>query len=272
MKYYIGEFSSLLGITRDTLRLYEKHDIVKPVKDRRNSYRYFNDLDARDLLMSRWYRSLQIPLQDVAGLIRNASLGDILDKLESSKQELEEEIRKSTMLLHKLGELSREIQSLERRLYQCRVVNRPGLYRLKQTDKNDLLNTKGLEGTINALMEVLPYSFYCFRIERDSIESEGDSLDFSWGLSISEDEVSQLGIELDEHLEYIPPSRCVSSVILSPQSEDFTKESLRFMLEYMAEQRYTISGAATGRLMLTENHIGTKRSFLEIQIPIEEIC
>lgn len=159
MKYCIGEFSSLLGITRDTLRLYEKHDIVRPVKDRHNSYRYFNDLDARDLLMSRWYRSLQIPLQDVASLIQNASLDDILNKMEQSKRELEEEIRKSTMLLHKLDELSREVQNLEGRLYRCTLGDRPGLYRLKQTDKNHLLNTKGLEGTINALMEVLPYSF-----------------------------------------------------------------------------------------------------------------
>ncbi|MCK8487824.1 MerR family transcriptional regulator [Paenibacillus sp. MBLB2552] len=270
MKYCIGEFSSLLGITRDTLRLYEKHDIVRPVKDHNNSYRYFNDLDARDLLMSRWYRSLQIPLQDVAGLIQNASLDDILDKMENSKQELEEQIRKSTMLLHKLGDLSREVQSMKRRLYECKLVDRPGLYRLKQTDKNDLLNTKGLECTINTLMELLPYSFYCFRIERESIESEAELLDYSWGLSISEDEVCELGIGLDEHLEYIPPSRCVSSVILAPQNEHFAIETFRFMLNYMAEHQYVISGAATGRLMLTENHEGTKRSFLEIHIPIEE--
>lgn len=270
MKYCIGEFSSRLGITRDTLRLYEKHDIVKPVKDRHNSYRYFNDLDARNLLMSRWYRSLQIPLQDVAGLIQNASLGDILEKMEASKQELEEEIRKSMMLLHKLEELSREVQRLESRLYRCELVDRPGLYRIKQTDKNDLLDTKGLEGTINALMEMLPYSYYCFRIERDSIESEEALLNYNWGLSISEDEARQLGIALDGHLEYIPPSRCVSSVILSPQSEHFSKESFRFMLTYVDEHHYAINGAVTGRLILTENHEGVKRSFLEMHIPIEE--
>ncbi|GIP48154.1 MerR family transcriptional regulator [Paenibacillus timonensis] len=270
MKYCIGEFSSLLGITRDTLRLYEKHDIVKPMKDRHNSYRYFNDLDARDLLMSRWYRSLQIPLQDVAELIQNASLDDILDKMENSKQELTEEIRKSTMLLHKLNELSREVQSMENRLYQCTLVERPGLYRLKQTDKNNLLNTKGLEGTINTLMELLPYSFYCFRIEQNSIKSEEELLDYSWGLSISDEDVRELGIGLDEHLEHIPPSRCVSSVILSPQSEHLSIEAFRFMLDYMVEHQYVISGATTGRLMLTENHEGQKRSFLEIHIPIEE--
>ncbi|WP_340008072.1 MerR family transcriptional regulator [Paenibacillus sp. FSL K6-0276] len=53
MKYCIGEFASILGVTADTLRLYEKHDIVRPTKDNSNNYRYFNDLDVRDLLMSR---------------------------------------------------------------------------------------------------------------------------------------------------------------------------------------------------------------------------
>lgn len=104
MKYCIGEFSSLLGITRDTLRLYEKHGIVRPVKDHNNSYRYFNDLDARDLLMSRWYRSLQIPLQDVAELIKHSSIDAVSAKLKASRGQLEAEIRKSAMLLNKLDE------------------------------------------------------------------------------------------------------------------------------------------------------------------------
>ncbi|MGG6309938.1 MerR family transcriptional regulator [Paenibacillus macerans] len=269
MKYCIGEFSSLLGISRDTLRLYEKHDIVKPVKDHHNSYRYFNDLDARDLLMSRWYRSLQIPLQDVAGLIKDSSLNVILEKMEDSRQQLEAEIRRSTMLLHKLEELSREIQGLESSLNQCQIKRRPGLYRLKQTNKNSLLNTKGLEGTVNALMERLPYTFYCFRIEQEIFATDTSNLEYSWGLTISEEDVQRLGLKLDEHLEYVPPSRCVSAILLSPNGEHFTKESLRFMLDYLDEHSLSLSGDATGRLLLSETRDGVKRSYLEMHIPFE---
>lgn len=269
MKYCIGEFSSLLGITRDTLRLYEKHDIVRPVKDHNNSYRYFNDLDARDLLMSRWYRSLQIPLQDVAGLIKFSSIDAILDKLEDSRQQLEADIRKSTMLLNKLGELNREIQSIEASLYRCSFKQKPGLYRLKQTDKNSLLKNRGLEKAVNALMELLPYTFYCFRIERETVLANNtDNLEYSWGITVAEDDAGELGLEIHDHLEFIPASNCVSAVIVSADGDHFTKNALQFMLDYVDEQGYSICGDVIGKLMLTENREGEKRSFLEINIPV----
>lgn len=270
MNYCIGEFSSLLGISRDTLRLYEKHDIVKPMKDENNNYRYFNDLDARDMLMSRWYRSLQIPLQDVAQLIKESPLDKILDSVEESRSQLTEDIRRSTMLLGKLDELAKEIQGIEGNLLQCKLKERPGLYRIQQTDKNNLLDTKGTEGVINTLMEWLPYTFYCFRIEREVFVSESFSLDYGWGLTISEEDVRLLNMELEEGiLEYIPPSTCLSAIILSPNEEHFTKDILQFMIDALEEQGLAVAGDVTGRLMLTEKREGVKRSYLEILIPAE---
>ena len=35
MKYTIGKFSEILGVTVDTLRLYEKRGIIKPIKDKK---------------------------------------------------------------------------------------------------------------------------------------------------------------------------------------------------------------------------------------------
>lgn len=269
MNYCIGEFSALLGISKDTLRLYEKHDIVKPMKDENNNYRYFSDLDARDMLMSRWYRSLQIPLQDVAQLMKESPLEKILDSVEESRCQLAESIRRSTMLLGKLAELAEEIQNIEGNLFKCALKARPGLYRIQQTDKNNLLNTKGTEGVINMLMEWLPYTFYCFCIEQEVFVSESFSLDYGWGLTISEEDVRLLDIDLEEGvLEYIPPSPCLSAVILSPNDEHFTKDSLQFMLEALEEQELAVAGDVTGRLMLTEKRNDMKRSYLEIMIPV----
>lgn len=273
MKYCIGEFSSILGITRDTLRLYEKHEIVKPIKDLHNRYRYFNDLDARDLLMSRWYRSLQIPLHDVAELMKNSSLETISEKIGESIDQLEEEIRKSTMLLNKLEELNQEIHSIEGSLCQCTIRKMPGLYRFKQTNKNDLLKNEGLENIVNSLMEQLPFTFYCFRIGKDQMLKEGaDSFDYSWGLTLSEDDLPKLKVEISDHLEYIAPSTCVSAVITSPCGEYLSKEYLQFMLDYLDEHQYMISGDVVGKLILTENNDGNKRSYLQVNIPICQGC
>lgn len=39
MKYSIGEFAEIIGVTTDTLRLYEKYNIITPTRDEKNNYR-----------------------------------------------------------------------------------------------------------------------------------------------------------------------------------------------------------------------------------------
>ncbi|WP_241781578.1 MerR family transcriptional regulator [Paenibacillus sp. DMB5] len=145
MKYSIGEFASILGITADTLRLYEKHDIVKPEKGCRNNYRYFNDLDARNLLSSRWYRSMQIPLQNVAELVSEAPAERVVESIYAAQLQLEEEIRRSTMLLDKINSIHKGLTELGDTLYKCRIKQMAGMYRLQQTDKNQLLQKECLK-------------------------------------------------------------------------------------------------------------------------------
>ena len=43
--YPIGVVAELIGITKQTLRLYEKHKLIKPT--RRNKHRYYSDNDIR---------------------------------------------------------------------------------------------------------------------------------------------------------------------------------------------------------------------------------
>lgn len=165
MKYCIGEFASILGVTADTLRLYEKHDIVRPTKDNSNNYRYFNDLDARDLLMSRWYRSMEIPLPEVALLMKESSIEQVMGMMQQSRQSLEEEIKQKTMLLNKMNEIHKELKEIESSLYICKLKQPPGMYRLKQTDKNALLKNDIVKSLVNTWMDRLPYAFYSFKIE-----------------------------------------------------------------------------------------------------------
>ncbi|MNZ81613.1 zinc-responsive transcriptional regulator [compost metagenome] len=269
MKYCIGEFSTILGITRDTLRLYEKHDIVKPVKDDNNSYRYFNDLDARNLLMSRWYRSMQISLQDVATLMKDSPVEVIADKIQESRLLLEEEIMKKGMLLQKMEELHQEIRDIESNLYHCKIKEIPGLYRLKQTNKNSLLKVKELQGVVNEWMDLLPFTFYCFRIDNHDVSTNAEgNLDYSWGLTLTENDAHLLGVEINESMEYIPPAKCVTAVIKRSNDRYISWDSLQFMLDYVQENGYSIKGSIIGKIILTEDQYGGKSTFMEVAIAI----
>lgn len=269
MKYCIGEFAAILGVTADTLRLYEKHNIVKPTKDNSNNYRYFNDLDARDLLMSRWYRSMDIPLPDVALLMKESSLEQVMDQMQYTQQNLEDEIRQKTMLLNKINEIHKEFSDIGSSLYTCKLKKLPGMYRLKQTDKNALLNNDIVKSLVNTWMDMLPYAFYSFKIEdMGTLLSEQENFDYSWGLTLSEAEAQKFNMDTDENVEYISPSACISATMLCTDGQYITKSSLQFMIDYMKDNHYKIAGDVVGKLLLTEKNEGHNRSYLEVNIPV----
>lgn len=269
MKYCIGEFASILGVTSDTLRLYEKHGIVQPIKNEQNNYRYFHDLDARNLLMSRWYRSIQIPLQDVASLIRRSSSHHISKKIDEAKLKLEEDIRKSTALLERMNVINEEIKQVRTLMNQYTIKHFPGMYRLKQTNKSELLQSRRLKGVVNEWMNMLPFAFYSFRIDWDpAAPRSSHAIDYSWGITLYENDFHESDLEMITHVEYIAPATCLSTIILTNGDEHSLRESLEVLMDYAVQQQYVIAGDIRGRLIVTEKTDTCSRSYLEVNLPI----
>lgn len=269
MKYSIGEFAEMVGVTVDTLRLYEKHNIINPMRDEQNNYRYYNDLDVRNLLMSRWYRSIQIPLQDVANITNDPSKDIIVNKLSSVKEDLEEEIKLKTMLLDKIISINNEISNCEFSLNKCIVKKTPGIYRIKQTRRNTLLQDDSITNIVDEWMNLLPFTFYSFKIDNIRLLSNEEYLDYSWGLGISEDDLNTFNLNINDNIEYIPPRTCVSSIILSSYSQYLMRDSFKFMKNYIKENNFKINGDIFGRIILIVKISGEMKSYLEVNIPIE---
>lgn len=275
MKYCIKEFASLLGLTVDTLRLYEKLEIVSPFQDERNRYRYFDDLDARGLLMSRWYRSMGIPLHEAADLMKEGSLEEAAGAIHAAKKQLEEEMRRSARLLKRLDQIDGDLNGLSDRLFRCSIRRSPGVYRLKQTDRNRLLRGDELKQPASRWMDRLPFAFYSFRIAPSELLRAGDSgFDHNWGLALTEEDYKQEGFghpeEAPESIEYFPPSPCLTSVIAAPDCEVLQRGTLVFMLEKLEQHGIRPKNGALGHLLLTEKIADGRRSYLEVSIPISE--
>ncbi|MNJ31582.1 HTH-type transcriptional activator TipA [compost metagenome] len=268
MKYSIGEFASMVGVTTDTLRLYERHDIIRPLKNNQNNYRFFNDLDARDLLMSRWYRSMQIPLHEVASLMKEASSNEIIDKVAEARDQLEMEIKRSTMLLNKMNEIQAELGQIRESMYQCQIRKLPGRFRIRQTYKNDLLKKEELKCVVQDWMEKLPYTYYSFKMENKDQAIGYDVTDYSWGLTLLEEDSVRLNVVMNDSVEYLPPATCVCAVIVRSQEEFISSDSFQFMLDYVEEHGYSLAGDITGKILLNEKLSDHSRTYLEIYIPI----
>ena len=80
--YKIGEVANILGVSADTIRYYEKAGIVYSKKDPSNGYRYFTPADIYALLDVLFYRSMDIPVEEVRNIMNFYQLRDVKKLLE----------------------------------------------------------------------------------------------------------------------------------------------------------------------------------------------
>ena len=50
MNYKIGKFASILGVTTDAIRYYERQGLIVPIQNNKTNYRYYTEEHLRYLL------------------------------------------------------------------------------------------------------------------------------------------------------------------------------------------------------------------------------
>lgn len=96
--YRIGETASLMGITTQTLRFYDKIGLVKPIKiDPRTGYRYYAYEQFHFIDRIKYLQSLGMPLDDIKEVMLSKKVERLLPFLDQQKKVLEEEEKRSVI-------------------------------------------------------------------------------------------------------------------------------------------------------------------------------
>lgn len=110
----VGELSKRTGLTRDTIRFYEKHGLIAVGKKERryNNYKEYSDETLRRLMSIRLIKSLGFTLNEVAEVLdmmdmRQATCDNMVEKFEDKVQRIDGRIREllsmRAVLLHGLS-------------------------------------------------------------------------------------------------------------------------------------------------------------------------
>lgn len=68
--WMIGELAELLGVSRDTLRIYEEQGLLKPMRDE-NGFRVYSEENICRLVGIRFYRESLLPIKSVRQLMED---------------------------------------------------------------------------------------------------------------------------------------------------------------------------------------------------------
>ena len=127
-RYMIGDVANLMGISRDTLRYYEKRGILSSEKGK-NGYRYYTDQDISKLIGVLYQRRMDIGLDDMETLWTEDGTLDKLTEITNTRlAEERQAIRRHKQTIARLQITRSDCENIRHHLNQVVMQNFPDAY------------------------------------------------------------------------------------------------------------------------------------------------
>jgi len=101
-KYSIGEVSNRLGLSRDTLRFYEKKGIIQPEKQK-NGYRTYTYEDIKKISSIMFYRRLNFSIEDIGRILYKSSFPSYCSMIQEKITEEKQQVEKHRQSINQAG-------------------------------------------------------------------------------------------------------------------------------------------------------------------------
>ena len=99
----IKEVEERTGLTRSSIRFYEKEKLIEPSRNEKNGYRDYSEKDVENIKKIAYLRTLEISVEDIRGVIdEKVSLIEILEKQNVMLQEQIESLNKAKVMCERM--------------------------------------------------------------------------------------------------------------------------------------------------------------------------
>ena len=124
-KYTVGDIAKFYNVSTDTVRLYEKKELLVPQVKSQKGYRIYTRSDVISFDYILKLRNLGIPLNDINELVNNYSLEEAIDYCNQRMLKLEDDIQILTKQKRNLEEMCRRTDFNSDIVYIFLQINRP---------------------------------------------------------------------------------------------------------------------------------------------------
>ncbi len=268
-KFLIGEISRLFNISTDTLRYYDKIDLLKPDCDENNRYRYYSIRKFFKLSRILFLKDLDISLEDIKKYMDNKNTNNLITLLKNKEEELDIKINKLINLKNKINNKLGFLESIKEDIDQIkvkRIPERKGIfldisafeddYEIKQSLKKNeeymKISSLLIEGQVYTSMskeDMKKENFNKFRyfIEIISIENT-----------------------CHKQLNVIPENEYACIVFLGPYKN--IEKHYKMLIKWIRKNGYKVIGDSIEKNIVDYDFSDSEEEYVsEIQIPIQKI-
>ena len=266
MQYSIGELSSLLNISRDMIRYYEKQGTIQSLRDEKNNYRTYDTMDVFWLLEAMQHKSWGIKIGKISDIRSKCYIEKTDQHLTKAIHELIAETSYRQILIERLKEIRSRSVLMLRNLgnfwiaenepyYSCHLVTSCG-------DIYDRINLSENASRTIFSESLLPFFESGFIVQGEKT---------IWQMMIAKRYVESLSVNLPDDFTLMPSEICLCTHIDIGEIGKFSNKVFEVLPEYAAGHGYKkkeseeIRGILLGRG--TEN--GTFRRIVYACLPIQ---
>lgn len=238
-KNNIGATASILGISSELLRHYERKGIIIPCRDE-NGYRYFDRDTVQKLIGLRRSRAFGFSLEDSDQLLKRIPVAETLSLYEKRLAELEAAHQWQEMVKDALRDLVEAIKHISEEGI-CRVVETdPFLFYHFQHNHEFF----GITPAYLRWQEKMPVVMISPSFPLSAIRAGSDDVDFNLGVPLKK--AVALGLDKTAGAFSVGGGTCITTVISSEGANHIRASQMTNALSYAETRGYACAEDAWG--------------------------
>ena len=249
--YRIGKISSLMGISSEAIRYYEREGIITPQKDNCSGYRAYTAWDLHFLIRTRMFRKYGYSLLDTTKALQEPDMNEVVKSLSEKEVELEESIRHQNHILEQLRSDKHMLQDCSTNVNKFRLAYSPTMAFIDTQRSYEILDEK--VDLYRSWIDRVPYAASGGVF--DLAEPGKSNLRYGLVIDIRNIEAGSLEKILQESgnetkdVEIIPSQRCLNTFFLSGSDKELCIDMFQPSFDFMKRHGLTATSFPFARMV-----------------------
>ena len=274
-EYKIGELAEYFGISRDTLRHYDKLGILSPPQNNDNGYRIYSRADLLCMIYIKDLREAGVSLKDIAKLMKDGSVEKAEAIMQVRQASIKKEIEDLEYKYCVIEDYKLSYRNIISTLDEPKVVTSPQMIYLMISDYPESLMLankafKSLDKSATPRLTFIHSKEYIDRSDYKDMffnESHRDKM-LKWALSMIDDKNFEERRSFDKYpFKLIRPCKAIHAFIETEVNNDYS--AVFKLIEYMKKNNYTLSGDIMFRSVAFRNLSKQGADYYEVLMPIK---
>lgn len=271
-EYHVGELANFFGVSRDTLRLYDKMGILSPKKNERNNYRSYNraDLICLDYVMR--LRKIDLPLSDIRTMVTDSTIERAEAMMQLQDKILEDKINEMKKLQITVRDYQKGFSNVIRNLDSISIRQSPVL--ICKNVEDSLIDAMSAFSRLET-SHVPIFTFTCDKelflsqeyLEWNMSEEKRKEV-YGYAITMIDDEnLAQRESALLEGFHVIPPRKCVYSAVKCYTNVNY--DGFFKVRAFLLDEGLELSDQVLLRAVSMRNSVERSVDYYEIWAPIK---